>query len=161
MDTLEHSFADAMDWHDVADAGIATTYQPELCGTQLIAELHVLFATQRRAERLICRYLADLADRIAQRRDAALSAYADELHAARCFFRLGVRETRERVRVGRALRTLPQIEQAFIDGELSYSRVREVTRVATVQTERGWLELAQALDMRIRTMRGGGSERVA
>jgi hypothetical protein len=55
---------------------------------------------------------------------------------------------RERVRVGRALRQLPEIERAFVDGELSYSRVREVTRVATTQSEPGWLELARGLDMR-------------
>jgi len=107
-----------------------------------------LLATERRAERLICRYLADRADRIRQRRDAALDAYADELHAARCFFGLGVRDTRERVRIGRALRELPHIERAFIDGDLPFSRVREVTRVATAQTEHAWLELAERLDMR-------------
>jgi hypothetical protein len=149
MKTTEHALAQFMRWNEAAHIGAdGPTYQPNLSGSELIAELRELFATRRRVEQLICRYLADLADRIAQRRDVLLGAYADELHAARCFFGLGVRETRERVRVGRALRNLPRIEQAFIEGELSYSRAREVTRVATPHTESAWLALAQTLDMR-------------
>jgi hypothetical protein len=123
-------------------------YVADLATCDLINELRGLFATQRRAERLICRYLADLADRVQARKDIELQAYVDELHAARCFFQLGVRETRERVRVGRALRHLPQLEQAFVEGTLSYSRVREVTRVATPRSEGEWLALATQLDMR-------------
>jgi hypothetical protein len=137
---------------DSIDAGFddldECDYHSRLPTLQLVAEVRRLLATERRAERLVCRYLADLADRVQARQDAELGAYADEFHAARSFFGLGTRETRERVRVGRALRRLPQIERAFTDGDLSYSRVREVTRVATVHTERGWLELAQRLDMR-------------
>jgi len=134
--------------NDTAISSSGHDYQPQLATRELIAQVRRLLATERRAERLICRYLADLADRVRQRQDVALDAYVDELHAARCFFGLGVRDTRERVRIGRALRELPQIERAFIDGELSFSRVREVTRVATAQSEQEWLELAQRLDMR-------------
>src|SRR5512141_1372080 len=123
-------------------------YRPGLATTELVAEVRVLLATERQAERLVCRYLGDLADRIQARQHAELSVYDDELDAARLLFGLGARETRERVRVGRALRNLPEIERAFIIGELSYSRVREVTRVATVSTEPEWLDLARRLDMR-------------
>ena len=38
---------------------------------------------------------------------------------------------RERVRVARALGTLPRIARAFAGGKISYSKVRAVTRVAT------------------------------
>src|SRR5882672_12400383 len=38
---------------------------------------------------------------------------------------------RERVRVARALGALPQLAQALARGELSYSKVRALTRVAT------------------------------
>ena len=41
----------------------------------------------------------------------------------------------ERVRVARALPALPRIAQAFAHGELSYSKVRALTRVATPETE--------------------------
>src|SRR5881409_3995953 len=42
---------------------------------------------------------------------------------------------RERVRVARALGTLPLLAQALAHGELSYAKVRALTRVATPETE--------------------------
>ncbi len=56
--------------------------------------------------------------------ELGLRGYVDIYHAARNCFDLSVRATRERVRVGRALRELPRIEQAFVDGRLGYSRAR-------------------------------------
>jgi DprA/Smf-like nucleotide binding protein involved in DNA uptake len=132
-------------------------YDPELSTTLLIAEVRELLGSQRRAERLICRYLADMADRIRDRKSWELAVYTDEYHASRSYFGLGGRDTRERVRIGHALRSLPQIDRAFSDGELSYSRVREVTRIATALTEPIWLELARTLDMRTLERRVAGA----
>src|SRR5712691_7042808 len=42
---------------------------------------------------------------------------------------------RERVRVARALGTLPLLAQALARGELSYAKVRALTRVASPETE--------------------------
>src|SRR5881628_865433 len=42
---------------------------------------------------------------------------------------------REKVRVARALGTLPLLAQALARGELSYSKVRALTRVATAETQ--------------------------
>jgi len=42
---------------------------------------------------------------------------------------------REKVRVARALETLPLLAQALARGELSYAKVRALTRVATPETE--------------------------
>src|SRR6266511_2671878 len=42
---------------------------------------------------------------------------------------------RERVRVARALATLPLLARALARGELSYAKVRALTRVATAETE--------------------------
>jgi hypothetical protein len=42
---------------------------------------------------------------------------------------------RERVRVARALPVLPRVAQALARGELSYAKVRALTRVATPETE--------------------------
>lgn len=42
---------------------------------------------------------------------------------------------RDKVRVARALGELPQLSEAFARGEISYSKVRAVTRVATPQNE--------------------------
>jgi hypothetical protein len=132
-------------------------YHPELATPELIIQIRRLLAAERRVGRLVCRYLADLADRIHGQRDRELLAYVDEFQAAACFFELGAREVRERVRIGRALRELPQIEAAFIAGELSYSRVREVTRVAQPDTELAWLACARDLDMRTLERRVAGT----
>ena len=51
---------------------------------------------------------------------------------------------REKVRIAHALDDLPQITAAFRDGELSYSKVRAITRIATWDTEAELIELAQA-----------------
>src|SRR5262245_48659650 len=50
---------------------------------------------------------------------------------------------RERVRVARALETLPVIDAALGDGELSYSKVRALTRVATSETEALLVDIAR------------------
>src|SRR5205085_5772125 len=49
----------------------------------------------------------------------------------------------QRVRVARALPSLPRISQAFVAGELSYSKVRALTRVATPATEERLLNFAR------------------
>jgi hypothetical protein len=49
---------------------------------------------------------------------------------------------REKVRVGRALETLPAISDAMAKGQLSYSKVRALTRVATPATESYLLDIA-------------------
>src|SRR5213596_1511893 len=51
---------------------------------------------------------------------------------------------RERVRVARALGTLPQLAQALARGELSYSKVRALTRIATPETEERLLKVGLA-----------------
>jgi hypothetical protein len=51
---------------------------------------------------------------------------------------------REKVRVARALGELPAIDDALRRGELSYSKVRAMTRVATPANEPVLLELARA-----------------
>ncbi len=51
---------------------------------------------------------------------------------------------REQVRVARALGALPQIAAALARGELSYSKVRALTRVATSETEARLLAVGRA-----------------
>ncbi|CAB4593719.1 MAG: DUF222 domain-containing protein [Actinomycetes bacterium] len=51
----------------------------------------------------------------------------------------------ERLRVAKAIQELPLIKQAFWEGHLSYSKVRELTRVATPETEQRWCEVAPHL----------------
>ena len=50
---------------------------------------------------------------------------------------------REKVRVARALENLPKISAAMASGRLSYSKTREITRVASVETEDSLLMSAE------------------
>lgn len=61
--------------------------------------------------------------------------------AANCGMTIGA--ARERVRVARRLAGLPEVEQAFSTGELSFSKVRAITRVATPENESLLLALAE------------------
>jgi hypothetical protein len=56
---------------------------------------------------------------------------------------LAPRAAREHVRVARRLRELPLIHAAFAGGELSYAKVRALTRVADEDTEEELLTLAR------------------
>jgi hypothetical protein len=71
---------------------------------------------------------------------------ADDL-ARYVAFRCGIstREARERVRVAEALRELPATREAFARGELTFTKVRALTRVATASSEESLLELAHVL----------------
>jgi len=57
---------------------------------------------------------------------------------------LDVGAARERVRVARALATLPRLAAALARGELSYAKVRALTRVATPATEERLLAVGRA-----------------
>ncbi|HEV2055179.1 MAG TPA: DUF222 domain-containing protein [Methylomirabilota bacterium] len=51
---------------------------------------------------------------------------------------------RERVRVARALETLPLLAEALARGQVSYAKVRAITRVATPETEARLLAVGRA-----------------
>jgi hypothetical protein len=56
---------------------------------------------------------------------------------------ININAAREKVRVARALEELPAINEAFEKGELSYSKVRAMTRAATDLNESYLLNIAQ------------------
>lgn len=123
------------------------SYRCDLDVDELLREVARLLRAQRRADALLCRYLADLADGLTRWPGLALF-YGDVHQLARYKLGLSLRSSRERVRVGRALRQLPLLCAALMDGDLPYSRVREVTRVARPYNERQWLQAARDLSMR-------------
>src|SRR6266705_1811238 len=57
---------------------------------------------------------------------------------------LNLGAAREKVRVARALGTLPRLARALARGELSYAKVRALTRVATSETEERLLGVGRA-----------------
>ncbi len=60
----------------------------------------------------------------------------------------GPRVAQDRLRVARALGTLPQLTAALAHGELSFSAIRELTRVATPATEAAWRQAATGKNLR-------------
>jgi hypothetical protein len=76
---------------------------------------------------------------------------------------LSMSAAREKVRVAHALKTLPAIAMAFSTGELSYSKVRPLTRVARADNEDALLTFAlqataQRVEERCRELRCGTAE---
>jgi Domain of unknown function (DUF222) len=57
---------------------------------------------------------------------------------------LALGAAREHVRVARALGDLPRLREALARGELSYSKVRALTRVATAETEARLIAVGRA-----------------
>src|SRR5256885_15958341 len=73
---------------------------------------------------------------------------------------------REHVRVARRLEGMPLVREAFARGELSFSKVRAVTRVADHADEAQLLVLAlhataAQLERLVRAYRGGGATQIA
>src|SRR5688572_30696799 len=100
------------------------SYRRGLGADELLRVVARLLRMQRRADGLICSYLADLADGLI-RWSTFVLVYGDVYQLARYKLGLSLRSSRERVRVGRALRQLPILRSALMAGDLPYSRVRE------------------------------------
>jgi hypothetical protein len=58
------------------------------------------------------------------------------------------RTAQDRLRVARALGDLPQLNAALAEGQLAFSAIRELTRVATPGTEASWLAAATGKNLR-------------
>jgi AcrR family transcriptional regulator len=90
-------------------------------------------------ERDVCRWLL-AAQRLAVH---VRAGYASLREYAERVLGLNARQTEERLRVGRALVELPLLDAALASGEVPWSAVREITRVATADTEGAWLGWAK------------------
>ncbi|MHC9542175.1 MAG: hypothetical protein AB9903_21915 [Vulcanimicrobiota bacterium] len=64
-------------------------------------------------------------------------------HYATTHLALGEHTIAEMLRTGKALEHLPLLSQAYEEGEISSTHVREITRVATPETESFWYEAAK------------------
>jgi hypothetical protein len=53
------------------------------------------------------------------------------------------RVAKERLRVAESLQALPAMRQALARGELTWSAVRELSRIATAETEPAWIDKAR------------------
>ncbi len=105
----------------------------------------------RRSERqaaaarvLAAQYLLDLAERRLFRE----LGYSSVMHYGTHALGLAPREVWERLRMARALQTLPGVTDAIRQGRLSWSKARELARIATPETETAWLARAERLSCR-------------
>jgi hypothetical protein len=73
---------------------------------------------------------------------SSVEAYAEK------HFRLDHRSTREMVRVAEALKELPRLREAYLMGQLDWSLVVELIRVAAPETEEEWLAFAEKKPVR-------------
>lgn len=74
--------------------------------------------------------------------------YVHALEYLEDVFGFAPRTAHERLRVARELGDLREIEQALARGEIPFAVARELTRVATPETERCWLEQARGRRLR-------------
>ncbi|MHB2019433.1 MAG: HNH endonuclease signature motif containing protein [Candidatus Xenobia bacterium] len=65
-------------------------------------------------------------------------------HYAQFHLRLDARKARELARLGRVVGQLPHLLDGFTRGEIEYSQLREISRVATTDDEQQWLDIARA-----------------
>jgi hypothetical protein len=112
----------------------------------LLAHRELSAVARRRAE-LDCIEAACLlrAERARVHRHMGLATFAE--YAERL---LGYtpRTLEEKLRVARALERLPETERALASGRINASVARELTRVATAETERAWLDAAAGQTVR-------------
>ena len=121
------------------EAGNVARTRVEAAREERIARISTLYAEITAATRAFLTALAE-SDR---HRDWAVEGF--ESCAEWLAWRLGIsRNTAsEKVRAARALERLPQISEAMSKGEVSFSKVRALTRVATPDNEVELLEFAR------------------
>ena len=97
-----------------------------------------------RNKRVLTFYLFDMDER----RLAQLSGHGSTVHFAETQLDLEARRVREFIQVGRLLQSLTLIDEAFCDGEISWSRVVMLLPVVQRETQQGWLEYAKTATCR-------------
>ncbi len=111
-----------------------------MCTESLCAEIVALCADIHRAEYRLLALIEEL-DASKPWRHEAMPSCAHWLNA---YCGLDLVTAREKVRIAHALPRLPLIRECFRSGELSYSKVRAITRVAGWDNEAELVEMARA-----------------
>jgi hypothetical protein len=92
-----------------------------------------------KAEKTLVSWLVEIQDRKLYQNFACSSIY----HYASRYLKLAEHTVAEFLRSGRKLAELPLLSSAYEQGELSSTHIREITRVATPDTESFWYEAAK------------------
>ncbi len=115
--------------------------EPSSCDDLRLAREITLLSTQMNvANHRLLKLIAEFDVRGGWRSGDVMRSCAHWL-AANCGMAIGA--ARDKVRVARRLAGLPEMEKAFSTGELSYSKVRAITRVATESNESFLVTMAE------------------
>ena len=130
--------ADMVDTLDAAGAADAAAHPRYAAGEKLGAEItalcgHIYAKTYR---------LLELIREFDEKGYWELPGLCSTAHWLNWQCGIGMNAAREKVRVARALPDLPKISEAFRKGEVSYSKVRAMTRVADADNEDYLLDIA-------------------
>ncbi|MDO8864140.1 DUF222 domain-containing protein [Haliea sp. E1-2-M8] len=109
-------------------------------GARLGQAITLLSAQMNSANHRLLRMIAEFDRSGCWREQGTMRSCAHWL-VANCGITLGA--AREKVRVARQLVALPELNEAFSEGGISYSKVRAITRVATPENEGFMVHLAQ------------------
>jgi len=91
--------------------------------------------------RVVAFYLRDVHERGLHQ----LAGHRSVVNYAVSRFGISRREARELFKAGMALADLPDIDEAFREGQLCWSKVRELVKVAVAQHDAAWLQHAQSV----------------
>ncbi len=121
---------------------------PALEGGLPVEEVHrrALKARRRlaKAQRDLCYWLVEIEKRELYRYYGARSVF----HYAELYLELAPHTIAEYLRSGREMERLPLLAEACGRGEISPSAMREISRVATGETEKEWLRIARTFTYR-------------
>lgn len=112
-------------------------------GTDVICELARKSAATETAYRLV---LGRCLLAMEQNKISHQLGYSGPVHYAVQSLGLSTKEAQTVLRVARALEALPRLSEAANRGEISWSKVREISSKATLETEATWLKLAAVKD---------------
>jgi len=111
---------------------------------QLIARIRKFDRLSALGERGLGFYLLDFEVRGLCRKHG----FASTIQFACVKLQMARKRVGELLRMARALEDLPLIDAAFAKGEISWSAVRELTRIAMGETEAEWFDLARTSTLR-------------
>jgi hypothetical protein len=111
------------------------------CSTEVLEHEMVTLAAQ--IAQATCRFLLVIAELDRRKAWAQWDGCKGMAHWLSWRCSLSPRAAREQVRVANALCSLPTLAEVFGRGELSYSKVRALVRVATPECEAGLVDLAR------------------
>jgi 5-methylcytosine-specific restriction endonuclease McrA len=122
--------------------------------------VHAQLLTALRQRRAAEHSAAVLLRRVADEKLHHALGYASIFDYAEQALDLSVRQTRGLLQIGGALASLPKLDAAFASGALAWTKVREVIRVATPETDGEWAAAAathtsRALEAMVSTAKVG------